>query len=138
MQKLHLDSEYRRRWEEYYLADGKILNSCLINWRQVEWEKVVKLVASIEGQRHEITPAEKTDFKFFMRFRWGGQKAQFDSNGKYKGHKKINIWTIGWTDGEKCYLRDIDFYTGNLIKEYETPLAQFKQHIHPRVKCLLN
>lgn len=138
MQKLHLDSEYRRRWEEYHLADGKVLNSRQINWRQVEWEKVVKLVASIEGQRHEVTPSEKANFKFFMRFRWGGQEAQFDSNGKYKSHKKINIWTIGWTDGEKCYLRDIDFRTGRPIKEYETSLAQFKQHIHPRTLCLLN
>lgn len=136
--QFHLDSEYRRRWEEYHLANGEVINSCNINWRQVEWEKVVRLVASVEGHRYEITPIEKTNFKFFMRFRWGGQEAKFNSNGKFKGYKKINIWTIGWSDGEKCYLRDIDFYTGNLIKKYETPLTQFKQHIHPRVKCLLN
>jgi len=132
------DSEYRRRWEEYHLANGKILNSCNINWRQVEWEKVVKIVASVEGQRHEVTPAEKTNFQFFMRFRWGGQEAQFDKEGKFSGHKPINIWTIGWADGENCYLRDIDFYTGNMIKEYEAPLAQFKQHIHPRLLCQLD
>jgi len=132
--KYHLDSEYRRRWEEYHLADGKVLNSYNINWRQVEWEKVIKLVASIEVQRYEITLAEKTNFKFFMRFRWGGQEAQFDKQGHFSGYKPINIWTVGWSDGINCYLRDINFYDGKFIKEYQAPLTNFKQHIHPRIK----
>lgn len=131
---LHLDSEYRRRWEEYHLVDGSIFNSCDINWRQVEWEKVVKIVISVEGQRHEMTPRGKANFKYFMRFRWGGQEAQFDKQGHFSGHRQINIWTIGWTDGKTCYLQDIDFYNGRLLKEYQAPLISFKKHIHPRVK----
>jgi hypothetical protein len=69
-----------------------------------------------------------------MNFRWGGQEATFDNNGKYTGHKLIKIWTIGWTDGINCFLKDIDFYTGQYVKGYIAPLHHFKGHIHPAVR----
>lgn len=128
----HLDSEYRRRWEEYHLSDGTIKDSREINWRDVDWTKVVKLVASVEGKRYEIERKGKKTFKFFMRLRWGGKEAQYNERKEYIGHKNINIWTIGWTDGKTCHLQDIDFYTGDLIKKYRTPLKEFKAHIHPK------
>lgn len=134
MQKLHLDSEYRNRWETYHLFDGSTFDSRIINWRQVEWEKVIQVTANVVGRQHTVNMAGKPNFRFFMRFRWGGQEAQYDSDKKYIGHKQINIWTIGWSDGEKCYLRDIDFYDGKHIKDYVSPLSMFTQHIHPRVK----
>jgi len=134
--KLHLDSEYRRRWEEYHTLDGKVFDSRKVNWREINWERVIKLVASIEGHKHELKVAGKPSFRFFMRFRWGGQEAQY-RRSEYIGHKTINIWTIGWSDGVNCFLKDIDFYTGRPLKEYKAPITQLKQHIHPRVKCLL-
>lgn len=132
MEKLHLDSEYRNRWEEFCLHDGTVEDSRLKNWREVAWDKVVCIEAHLLEHVH-IVNCSGPHFRAFMNFRWGGQEAVFDKEGKYIEHKAIKIWTIGWTDGKSCFLKDIDFYTGNLLKEYKTPLQQFKGHLHPAV-----
>ena len=132
MKKLHLDSEYRDRWIEFHLADGTIEDSRLKNWRYVAWGQVVRLVAHLRNHSHTI---ECTDPRFFtfMNFRWGGSEAIYDGDN-FVGRRPIKIWTIGWTDGETCFLKDISFYTGQLIKDYTSPLSQFMNHIHPDIK----
>ena len=127
--KLHLDSEYRKRWEEFLHADGTVDDSRKVNWRNVRWDDLIKITAYVNGQIHEVT-AKHDKFRFFMNFRWNGKKAIYE-NGVYKEHKPINEWTIGWTDGVNSYLKYIDFYTGNLIKETVEPLEKHKIHIHP-------
>ena len=130
---LHLDSEYRDRWEEFYLSNGMMEDSRQKNWREVAWDEVVSIEAHLLEHVHVVN-CSGSRFRAFMNFRWGGQETIFDDEGKYIEHKAIKIWTIGWTDGEKCFLKDVDFYTGELIKDYETPLEQFKGHLHPAVK----
>lgn len=132
MKKLHLDSEYRNCWIEFHLADGTVEDSRLKNWRQVVWGQVVYMTAHLCGYVHSVS-CEHLNFKTFMNFRWGGQEASFDSAGVYSGHIPIKIWTIGWTDGTDCFLKDLDFYTGKLIKNYISPLPQFKTHLHPDI-----
>ena len=129
---MHLDSEYRRRWQEYHTADGKVFDSRIVNWRQVEWEKVVKVDTYMNSKKHSVS-CQDPRFKYFMCFRWGGQKPVY-KNGVYEKHEPIKIWTTGWTDGNTCYLKDVDFFTGDLIKNYVAPLETFKGHIHPRIK----
>ena len=131
--KLHLDSEYRRRWQEYHLTDGTVKDSRVTNWRNVEWDKVVKIETYMNGTKHVIDLSNKSDFEFFMCFRWGGNEAQYKDE-KYIGHTKINLWTQGWSDGKVCHLTDIDFYTGKCVKNYKMDLDLLKGHIHPRVK----
>lgn len=126
MKKLHLDSEYRKRWELFYLADGTVKDSRLINWRDVEWEKVVKIEVYILNQVHTVN-CNHPNFQFFLNLRHAGLTWV---NGK---PVKINEWCIGWSDGMIAHLMDIDFYTGNLVKEHTVPLAGLKDHIHPRV-----
>ena len=128
----HLDSEYRDRWEEFYLANGTVEDSRLKNWRDMAWEQVTQITVHMVGCTHTVN-CKDPRFKAFMNFRWGGQEAKYDRSGKYIGHKQIKIWTIGWTNGVDCYLKDICFYTGELIKEYISPLFEFKNHIHPDV-----
>lgn len=134
MKYLHLDSEYRRRWQEYHTADGKTFDSRLINWRQVEWEKVIRIDTYMENQKHSVSCTDPR-FRFFMCFRWGGQEPVY-KHGVYQKHRKIKIWTIGWADDSKAHLKDICFYTGAHIKDYTAPLAEFKMHIHPRIKLM--
>ncbi len=129
----HLDSEYRDRWEEFYLKDGTMEDSRLKNWRDVAWNDVVKIVIHTKDCIHVVNNIG-SGFKAFMNFRWGGMEAIFDDKGKYIEHRPVKIWTVGWTDGEKCFLKDIDFYTGELIKNYVTSLDQFKAHLHPDVR----
>ena len=134
MEKLHLDSEYRDRWIEFHLASGKVEDSRLKNWRHVAWDQVISVSAHLLEHVHEVK-SEDPSFRAFMNFRWGGQEARYDSGtGKYIGHRAIRVWTVGWTDGEICFLKDIDFYTGQLIKNYIASLFQFKGHIHPLVR----
>lgn len=128
---MHLDSEYRNRWEFFYLADGTIEDSRLKNWREVAWDQVIKVEACLLGHIHFVEN-DGLGFKTFMNFRWAGREAMFD-NGKYIGHQPIKIWTIGWTDGKLCFLKDICFYTGQLLKEYQEALSAFKRHLHPAV-----
>ena len=130
---LHLDSMYRDRWEEFFLLNGIVEDSRLKNWREVAWNEVVQIMVHMIGHIHTVD-CKGLGFRAFMNFRWGGQEPRYDRNGKYIGHKPINIWTIGWTDGRNCFLKDIDFYTGILLKEYKAPLEQFKEHLHPAVK----
>lgn len=124
-----LDSEYRNRWQNYCLADGTVYDSRLTNWRQVPWDTVVEVATHMVGKVH-IETNEHNDFKFFLCFRWGGREPKF-VDGKNMGFRNINIWTVGWTDGEKCYLTDIDFYLGNIVRQYTAELMTFKSHIHP-------
>lgn len=129
----HLDSEYRGRWIEFHLVDGTVEDSRLKNWRQVAWDQVVSISAHLLGHVYEVDN-KAPSFKAFMNFRWAGQEARYGEDGEYIGHRSIKIWTIGWTDGEDCFLKDIDFYTGHLIAGYVAPLSQFKGHLHPLVK----
>ncbi|MBE9592705.1 MAG: hypothetical protein IMF19_04425 [Proteobacteria bacterium] len=133
MKYLHLDSEYRDRWVEFYLADGSIEDSRLKNWRQVAWEQVIRIVVHMVGKVYQVD-CKGPGFRAFMNFRWGGREATFDKKGKYSGHRDIKIWTVGWTDGQRCFLKNIDFYTGKFIKGYIAPLSQFIGHIHPSVR----
>jgi poly-beta-hydroxyalkanoate depolymerase len=133
MKYLHLDSEYRNRWVEFHLADGSIEDSRLKNWRQVAWEQVVCIVVHMVGEVHQVD-CKNPEFRAFMNFRWGGREATFDKKGKYAGYREIKIWTVGWTDGRNCFLKDIDFYTGEYIKGYVAPLSQFMGHVHPAVR----
>jgi hypothetical protein len=123
MKKLHLDSEYRDRWIEFHLLDGTIEDSRLKNWREVDWNRVVQITVHMLNHVHVIRNSGK-GFLTFMNFRWGG----------FAGHVPIKIWSVGWTDGENCFLKDISFYNGELLKEYITPLSMFKGHLHPDVK----
>ena len=133
MRKLHLDSEYRNRWEEFYLLNGTVEDSRLKNWRDIVWNKVIQITVHMIGQVHTVD-CKALSFRAFMNFRWGGQEAIYADDGKYVGHIPIKIWTVGWTDGKDCFLKDIDFYTGKLIKDYVTSLEQFACHLHPTVK----
>jgi len=130
---LHLDSEYRNRWEEFYLSDGTIEDSRQKNWREVHWASVEKIVVHIKDKTHEVKNDGK-DFKGFLNFRWGGQEAVYAEDKTYIGHKPIKIWTVGWTNGNVCFLTDIDFFTGEVMKHYTAPLEQFKNHLHPDIK----
>lgn len=123
IKRLHLDSEYRDRWEEFFLVNGTVEDSRLKNWIQVAWDQVIQITVHIVRQVHTVN-CKDPRFKAFMNFRWGG----IDCG------KRIDIWTIGWTDGVTCFLKDIDVCTGNLIKIYKEPLLKFRGHVHPAVK----
>lgn len=133
----HLDKEYRRRWIEFELDDGTVKDSREKNWRDIEWLKVNKITVNMVGKIYCIDKNNKLGFKGFMNFRWFGRDAKFDKNNKFIGYDQIHIWTIGWTDGIKCYLKDINFHGGRLVKEYEVILKEFRKHIHPDLKLLV-
>lgn len=113
----HLDGEYRRRWE-LYTTPSKVYDSRIINWRDVPWDEVTKVEASVEGHHYVVEPGE--GFKGFIRWRWAG----FHFNGKVK----INKWCIGWYDACTCYMQEIEFKDGSMKRE-EYPFEDFKKHL---------
>ena len=123
----HLDSEFRNSWQEFTLKDGIVLDSRQINWRDVAWDRVVKIVVKIKGKVHKFDFTEEEGFIGYMNLRWGGQEW---INGV---KKKIDVWTVGWTDGVTCFLNDIQFKTGEFIKSYTMPIKELRQHIHPAI-----
>ena len=129
----HLDSEYRDKWEEFTLEDGTVEDSRLKNWRDVAWEKVVKIKVHL-GKHTYTSNNTGQGFLAFMNFRWGGSGPLYDANGEYIGHTPLDIWTIGWTNGKSCFLMDLDVPTGKLLKVYTEPLSVFQSHLHPNVK----
>lgn len=125
---IHLDDIYRKRFQFYYLTTGEVADSRRTNWRQVDWEKVISIETCIRGNKFIISCNDKPTFKFFLNFRWAGQESI--APNKYR---EIRIWTVGWSDGDTCYLTDYDFKMGNQVKEYTMKLSELKSHIHPRI-----
>ena len=128
----HLDSMYRNRYEEFFLDDGTKLDSREINWRDVEWNRVRRILVRMNGNTYEFMDT-KPNFKGFMNFRWGGSIAQYNEKKEYIGHKDVKVWTIGWTDGEKHYLTDIDFHSGEKLRTYDAPYEEFINHVHQSI-----
>ena len=128
---LPLDSEYRRRWMEFAHADGTVDDSRKVNWKQIRWNDLIELRVFMNGQTHKVTAIDN-NFKFFITFRCGGRTDTY-KDGKYAGSNPINEWVIGWSDGENVFLKYIDFYTGNLLKETVESLKNHKIHLHPTI-----
>lgn len=128
----HLDSIYRNRYEEFFLDDGTKLDSREINWRDVEWNHVRRILVRMNWHDYEFMDNHPA-FKGFMNFRWGGSIAQYNEKKEYIGHKDVKVWTVGWTDGKKHYLTDIDFHSGEKIREYEAPYEEFINHVHKAI-----
>lgn len=124
--KLHTDDIYKNRWQEYHLADGSVFDSRFINWRQLEWEKVIAIVTHIRGKKY-LTHSKNPNFKFFVVYRWGGQIA---IDGQVR---PIHEWAVGYSDGDNCFMTDLDFKTGKILRRYIVPIEKVTKHIHPRV-----
>jgi len=126
MDKLHLDSEYRDRYQEYIMADGREFDSRIVNWRSLQWEKVIAIKTFVKDKIY-ITHCKHNNFKFFVVYRCGGQKIVGNRP------KKIKEWSVGWSDGENAFMTDIDFKTGEILRQSIVPVKSIVSHIHPRV-----
>lgn len=132
---LFLDNIYNNKFIEFHMADGTIYNSRDINWRHVMWDQVVKLVVSIRGYETVVSMDNKTDFKTFLNFRTVSRINKPDRDGAFGVTEDVHKWTIGWTDGKKCFLDEISFHTGQVIRRYYKELDNFALgHIHPRCR----
>lgn len=125
---LELHSEFRNRFLLFHMADGSRRDSRQVNWRRVEWPQVVSLEARIRNCKH-VVHCRHVTFQFFMFH----QSAQWDAD-RFGNPRKRRFWNIGWTDGEYAYMKEIDFKTGMLHREYKQPLLELASHIHPKVQ----
>lgn len=132
MKKLATDDEYRARWFDWHLADGSTIDSRHANWRHIHWEKLVKIVMHIREHVWELTCENNPRFRYFLSFRKEINGPVF-RNGVFTGRNKEQRWVMGWSDGETAHLRDFDFKTGELLREYTLPMSRIPGQIHPRV-----
>lgn len=136
MRQLSLDNTYRKHYQLFHLNNGTVIDSREKNWREVEWEKLDKLEIIMKGHQYEITKEGKDNFKGFVTFRSAGfinKTVNYKTGKVIEPGKRIHTWTIGWTDGIKCFLKEINFFTKKLINEYECRLDEAMGHIHPRL-----
>ena len=128
---LELHSEFRDRYILFHLADGSVRDSRLINWRRVEWEKVIKLEARLRGHAH-IVDCSGPGFQFFLNFK----TVQIGKGPDLATIRRL-FWEIGWTNGDSCFMHRINFKTGLLEHRYRIRLTQIPGHIHPRVQGMV-
>ena len=131
--QLHLDSEYRKRHEEYVMEDGTIFDSREINWRDVTgWNNLKEIKFRMVGREYNIDK-DHPKFKHFVRFRNGGLRKEWNKENQNFDCNVIHEWCLGWTDGEKVFMDVIDFFTGNKIGEDVRDYSNCLTHMHPEV-----
>ena len=131
----HLDNEYRNHYQRFYTASGKWWDSRVTNWREIDWENVIKIEVYIKGNRHVFRITDLPKVLGFLNFRWGGVHKVYDrANLKWEA-LPIRVWTVGYIlPKNRCLLTDIDFHTGKIVKEgYKGKVKTFKAHVHPRL-----
>lgn len=113
------------------MADGTVLDSRVINWRQVQAELVVKISMTIRSHEYGVLPG--IGHKGFVTYRTKGYTWGKDHNGK-EVKKTTNTWLIGWADEIFAHMLEADFQTGLIINRFNEPLKKIETHIHPRLK----
>ena len=124
--QLHLDNIYRDRWQEYLLADGRVYDSRRVYWRCVPWEQLVAVKTTIRDKVY-LTHCKHPGHRFFVVYRWGGHHWVGGER------RQIREWAVGWSDGARAYMTDIDFKSGAVVRRYVVPVDEIREHIHPRV-----
>jgi len=126
------DDIYRNRHINFHLQDGRIISSRETNFHQMNLSKIIMLELFIRGKTYRIRRIDLPDtFIEFVHFRSKGIRFIVnDSNLTVPA--EYNSWSIGWTDGTKEYLFEIDFQTGNIIQDYDQPVCKDRvTHFHP-------
>lgn len=130
----HLDSEYRRRWEEYIFYNGDKILSRNINWRDIpNWNELEFIKIYMLGKWY-IEHSNHPNFKGFVRLRTCGYDKVLDTEKQLFKKKPIYEWCIGWTDGVKVYLQVIDFFTGKKVRDEVRTYQGCLGHLHPTLK----
>jgi hypothetical protein len=130
--QLHLDKEYRQRYQLFYLEDGTVEDSREKNWRDVAWDKVERIMIIVREKKYEFYHKDKPGFKGYMNLRFKSGTVKIRPGQKPEG-KITNSWAVGWTDGEKVYLEEFDFFTGDKLGECIDPIEERIKHVHPAI-----
>lgn len=132
------DNVYIHREIRFYLSDGQILSSKDLNWHQVVLSLVVMLELEIRKKIYRIRKSDlPSTFIEFIQFRTKGFRFAIDKDTGISVPEEFNSWSIGWSDGAKEYLAEIDFQTGDFIRKYELPISIDRaSHFHPQSKIL--
>jgi len=123
--------EARHKYIEYHMEDGVIRSSKEVYWKDIGWDKVVKIVIKLKNNCYEINNSNPC-FKFFLNFRMANY-IPICINGKLMGHEIIEDWVIGWSDGVFAYLKSYNFKTCLKTKEWVQPISELLPHVHELV-----
>lgn len=131
------DDIYVNRYVIFHYPDGKKISSRDANFHQINLALIIMLELCIKGKSYRI---RKTDlpstFVEFIHFRSKGIKF-IVNNENLTVPDEYNSWSIGWTDGAREYLCEVDFQTGNLIQNYDQPVSKARRtHFHPESAIL--
>lgn len=128
----HLDDIYRWQWKEFHFADGTIKDSRQVHWRQLPWERVVKVVLCIKGRRYEINPGKRIHNgficytnKYFL--------TRLDIRGNpFRATKRA--WVAGYLTETHANMIEVAFKSGLFMRRIRVPISEVESHVHPRLK----
>ena len=125
-----LDYMYNGKHVEYELDDGQTFTSNETPWRDLPWNRVVKITVVIRQKRYVF---ERGTSEGFLNVRYGGRdKEWFERDGELAWRwKQIHTWVIGLIKDGMVELTEIDFKTGDILRKAVEPVSTFKKHIHP-------
>jgi len=127
------DKKNRNAELMFFFDDGTSLSSKEVHFHDVPLNTIVKIQARFKYFNYVIEKESlPATFKEFVHFRSSG--ITFVDNGtEILDKRPINTWSLGWTDGRVEYMKEYEFKTGEMLREYESPRnpVDSPSHFHP-------
>lgn len=141
--RLPHDRDNPRQWQSYHYADGRVLTSRQINWRNVDLPALVEVQFHIKGEEWGLRRIDcPSSFREFVAFRTAGSDLHFVR--ERDGTQRLETiphqsWTLGFTDGETEYLDSFCWKSGRHLERYTLPrdYARYPDHFHPMSRRVL-
>lgn len=121
----------RERFFVVHLDDGRILNEHQVgSWANVPIHKVVTLQVRICGKHWSLDRNTlSSKFQEFIYFCSALSGMGSHVRKMATGEDETISRTIGWTDGEREYLLEIDERTGKKLRSYVVPAIIHRHHL---------
>ena len=139
--RLPHDRDQARQWMSFHQADGRVLTSRQINWRNVPLAELVEVQFHIKGETWGLRRIDlPSSFLEFVVFRTGGSDLRVvqEPTGPRVEIIPFNSWSLGWTDGLTEYLDTFCWKSGRALGRFVGPRdpARFPSHFHPQSRIV--
>lgn len=120
----------------FHCADGRVLTSRQVNWRNVPLHELVEVRFHLKGEEWGLRRGDcGPTFLEFVVFRTGGSDLRVvqEPTGPRVELVPHQSWNLGWTDGVTEYLDAFDWKSGRSLGRTTLPrdYRAHPTHFHP-------
>jgi len=135
--RLPHDRDSPSQWMDYVYADGRVLTSRQLNWRNVDLRILVEvrfhIKGAIWGLRRSDCPSTCVEL---VVFRTAGSDFRIVTDPNHSQRFEViphMSWCLGWTDGQTEYLDRYCWKSGRHLERFTLPrdYSRFPDHFHP-------